>query len=313
MRSGSTLLGDILQHHSNSFYAFEPLRYIDEDVNKGKNISFFNGTTRYLNISDVTTIHAEMVYRWLTCDFDNINIKDIQSRFIGTFSHNLSKYAKCLKTQLLSINICITILRNQCHNATVRIVKTIRMKMESAIMLMKWLPELRIIHLLRDPRGKMASELGARMSAVLSFVGFATRTCEGITTDTRVTDYLRTLYPNRIRVLLYEKLATTPIETTKNIYNFLNMEFSNSTIGLVREFTQSGGSDDCTWCTKRTNSRSRAYLWRSTIDLGLVALIDRQCYFLYRKVGYISIFPPEEIRNVAKPLIAQTSFTNGAL
>lgn len=313
MRSGSTLLGDILQHHPGSFYGFEPLRYIDEDIHKGKNVSFFNGTTRNFDLADLKRIHTEMIYRWFTCDFDNINIKDLKSQFIGMFSNNLSKYAKCLKSPLLSINICIAILRNQCHNSTVRIVKTIRMKMESVTLLLKWLPELKVIHLLRDPRGKIISEVGARMSAILSYVGFTSRTCDGILADTKVTDYLKAIYPSRVRVLLYETLATKPIQTTKRTYTFLDMEYSNSTINLVRHFTLSGGSEDCTWCTKRTNSSARAYLWRSSIDLGLLALIDRQCSFLYRKVGYVSPFPPEQIRNIRKPLIIPTPFTKGSL
>lgn len=233
------------------------------------------------------------------------------------FSPNLWEYARCVKTQnntAGSVRMCVKLMTKQCHQSPVRIVKTVRMKMTSVNLLMKWLPDLKVIHLIRDPRGKMHSELGlVRASATIQFINFARVICDRIMADTQLTSSLKLKFPGRINVLLYEKLATFPLETSKRIYTFLNMEFSNSTKVLVRGYTESDADESCKWCTKRTNSKSRASLWRSTIDLSLMNLIDRECYFLYKRVGYVQPADPKVIRNLSEHLLVNTAFTEGAL
>ena len=46
MRSGSSLVGDILQHMPDAFYVYEPLRMLGVINKRNASIRYVNGTTR---------------------------------------------------------------------------------------------------------------------------------------------------------------------------------------------------------------------------------------------------------------------------
>lgn len=48
MRSGSSLVGDILQHGDEAFYVFEPLHQLGARNYSTDTITFVNGTTRFV-------------------------------------------------------------------------------------------------------------------------------------------------------------------------------------------------------------------------------------------------------------------------
>ncbi|XP_021362401.1 carbohydrate sulfotransferase 1-like isoform X2 [Mizuhopecten yessoensis] len=318
MRSGSTLTGDILQHHPGSFYVFEPLRYIDEDIDKARTVRFYNGTTRGIRKQQKVWIHAEMMYRWLTCDFRFINIKDLTSQFLGSFSLTSKNYAKCIhdnKTTIRAVKRCITLLEKPCARSDLRIVKTIRMAMESVNLLLQRLPDLKVIYLIRDPRGKLSSQImayGQNWGAVMTL---AKETCDRMMVDTNMMSELKQKYPDRIRLLLYETLARRPVETSGRIFEYLNINFTNSIMLSIRSLTSGapGKRDRCIWCSKRGNSRKIAYNWRIKTNVLHLDYIDQTCASVYKKVGYVLFKDSHDFRNLNKPLLEYSPFTEDAL
>ncbi|XP_060064694.1 carbohydrate sulfotransferase 1-like [Ylistrum balloti] len=300
MRSGSTMIGDILQHHEGSAYMFEPLRYIEEDIMQGNNVTFLNSTQRLFNKKDTTSILAEMLYRWYKCDVEKINIKDLTSMMLAHSNvfadfYNCFKRAKFNETKY-RIKSCLKRFTKPCNSSKVWIIKTIRLEMASVQLLLKWLPRLKVIHLLRDPRARISSQLRLRLNDSLLH---AASECNRMLSDIKLAEQLYQQYPQSIRILQYERFTNDSIEKTKSMYQFLNFNFTTQIHDYVKAVTlQRNLSRNCDWCVKRTNSKLASSKWRLTMKYQHVQLIDRQCVSLYKRVGILEIKDSQNLKNL---------------
>ncbi|OWF55710.1 Carbohydrate sulfotransferase 3 [Mizuhopecten yessoensis] len=325
MRSGSTLIGDILQHYDNSTYAFEPLRYIEEDVKNASSVTFLNGTKRLYDKTDVHFVMADMLYRWFTCDFQKINVQDLTSIML-TYSNAYENYYRCvssgierakvptIKQRTTSINGCLALLQKPCRTRKVLIIKTIRLEMTSVELLLKWLPGLKVIHLLRDPRGKLLSELKIDEKGWSSIESKASLHCNQMLSDIILASRLHKQYPQNIRTLQYESFSNDPIQKTQIMFNFLNLKFTTQILQHVKSITlHKNVRDDCYWCVKKTNAKLASSLWRFTIQFSRVQQIDRNCVKLYRTVGFRAITDLKSLKNLSIPSQVDTPLRNMSL
>lgn len=258
------------------------------------------------------------MYRWLTCDFRLLNIKDLTSRFMGSFSTSSQKYVKCINensTSPLAVKRCLYLLEKPCARSDLRIVKTIRMSMQSVDLLMQRLPDLKVIYLIRDPRGKLSSQIVAYGQKWADVMDLAKDTCRRMINDIKVSSELKQKYPDRIRLLMYETLAKRPVETSGRIFHFLNINFTTSIMLSIRSLTSGtpGKKDRCVWCAKRGNSRLIAYRWRTKTNLLHLEYIDQICADVYKKVGYVLFKDSHDFRKIGKPMIEYSPFTEDAL
>jgi len=103
-------------------------------------------------------------------------------------------------------------------------IKTIRLSMEVAALLMNRLPQLKIIHLLRDPRGMIRSTLNRFFpnKAVDTNVELVSM-CNQIRRDIEVSTQLKHSYPGRIITVLYEHLAEHPEDISYTLFDDLDL------------------------------------------------------------------------------------------
>ncbi|XP_060064693.1 carbohydrate sulfotransferase 5-like [Ylistrum balloti] len=312
-RSGSTLTGDIIQKYENSFYAFEPLRFAAESMQLGQTVIYLNGTKRNYNYTrDAVWVEADLVYRWFTCDFCRINIKDLKSKFIQSYSTNLQAYAYCLKRNKYgSVSQCVPYLQRTCEKARVRAIKTVRLfSLETISILLKRIPHLKIVYLVRDPRGRLASQ-AALDPTEWNIVKDQSRTmCTQLHEEIRYLTEIWKLYSEQVKILMYERFAIFPIETSKRLFSFLGLDFDKYLQVFVRSVT-SGSVDNagCYWCTKKTNSQKTAVNWRKSIKYDYVKIIDDQCSDVYHQLGYINIKNEDHLRNTSNSLVSERNLT----
>jgi Sulfotransferase family len=124
------------------------------------------------------------------------------------------------------------IFRSMCDVRPLRVAKVVRASMLSMKPLLDWLPDLRIIHLVRDPRPVALSRRdfhgSARGQFAESTVNLTERTireafmyCRQVVADVRLRQRLEQEYPGRLYSLTYEQLVDDPIGRAGDIYRFI--------------------------------------------------------------------------------------------
>ena len=201
-RSGSTFLGDLLNHYPGTFYSFEPLQY------KTK-------TERVKYLRNI--FHCEFEMNYLHHISQNPYLVTIRNPRLG----NVCKYLKNLNSDCYKQQIIQPI----CKIYPIRLIKTVRFSVTEAEKLLEdpTLPNFKVISLFRDPRGFMNSRSTISWCSKNPICKDPEKVCQLMTNDTRATYQLAKKYPGRVLLIRYEDLSLNPHETTEKILKFLNM------------------------------------------------------------------------------------------
>ncbi|XP_046558332.1 carbohydrate sulfotransferase 1-like [Haliotis rubra] len=299
MRSGSTFTGDVIQNNPDVFYVFEPLHSI-ERFRKGKmNLMFLNeGLQRR-----VPSVSQKTLENFLTCNMRGIDVYTLGQRHMHN-SIDTRDYDNCRnrKPGILGTLDCLPVLERHCVRAPVSCVKTIRFNMTDMRYLMNKHKNIKIIHLIRDPRATLRSQKSVGQISFDSLDIHAENFCQRVKRDLDVSSEIKPFYPQRILTVRYEDLAERPFETTEHIYRFLGLNLTTSIRDYVQNIT-SGSGNICrrnSLCTNK-NSRQIVSKWRTSLLYSHVAVIDKICEPLYKMMGYL---PANEhnLRNLSVPM-----------
>ncbi|XP_062612324.1 carbohydrate sulfotransferase 3-like [Saccostrea cucullata] len=299
MRGGSSLTADIIRYNQGEFYIFEPLHgLIEMAIKQNRPVRFLNGTSRRLTLNDstVTDMMADLLYNWFTCNLCQVDLLSLSNEFIHIFTPEHDLYYNCTQNYLPGIvtplrervTKCLPSLQEKCIKARTRTLKTIRFPMSAVETLLKRLPSLKVIHLVRDPRAILHSQLVTSLASVENFDNFSKSFCRRMSENIQHEKQLSVNYPRRIHRLVYENLATNPRDVTKRLYDFLFAIFNENVEKYVKSLT-SGPVLPCDYCTKRGNSTANAFKWMKKIPTKYRRLIDKNCIYIYREVGYIEM------------------------
>ena len=153
-----------------------------------------------------------------------------QIQNIGNIDQNIkfSDYRKCSKDLSCKIKPCVLNLNEQCKQNDITAIKSVRLTMASVEKLLKLIPDLKVIHYIRDPR---AVALSRQMDQSVRGIYALKRQpiqkagqlyCQDLERDIRTSRYLQQLYPQNILEIYYEELATFPELITTRIYDFID-------------------------------------------------------------------------------------------
>ncbi|XP_062574775.1 carbohydrate sulfotransferase 1-like isoform X1 [Saccostrea cucullata] len=290
MRGGSTLLADVVRQAEGDFYMFEPLHGISQTL--GNTTQFLNGTKRVILRGERESLYPELLYHWFTCNFDQIDLSALTDPFISIHTPELQEYYKCTvlnlnksKSTIDSVKRCVYLLHNRCMTARSRTIKTIRLSMFMAGKLLKWLPNLRIIYLVRDPRGILNSQFEQHVTEEKRMFTTVKKVCNSIISDLSHTKELQLCHKSRIMSIIYENLCQYPFKVVPKIYSFLNKEFTNTTKKYIKRI-MNGPVKKCHYCTDRGNALGNAYRWIRAMEEKTLIIIDLYCSFLFPLLGY---------------------------
>ncbi|XP_061185565.1 carbohydrate sulfotransferase 1-like [Saccostrea echinata] len=292
MRGGTTLTADLIRHTEGDFYMFEPLHALSQAVRWNNTTKFLNGTERTILKERLEYVYPEMIYYWFTCNFDHIDLTALTDPFIAIHTPEHKDYYKCFednmkenKSVIESVKDCVDFLSIRCSTAKTRTIKTVRLSMLMAGKLLKWLPNLKITYLIRDPRGILNSQFEQHVTEENDTIATIKKVCNTISTDFTNFKYLELCYKNRMLIIIYENLCQYPSILVPKIYKFLNVEFTNETGNYVKRI-MNGPARKCHYCTDRGDALGNAYRWIRDIEEKTLLDIDLHCSFLYSHFGY---------------------------
>lgn len=181
-RSGSSYLGDLLRAYPGTFYSFEPLHHLlkNQHLQEGP-------------LVETVVNHLRGI---LTCDYSHLD-DYINYMRNNTFliDHNTRLWNSCIRNRALCFDK--EYLSKLCKYMPVNVLKTVRMGLSPVVELLQDPSlDLRVIHLVRDPRGSLHSRM--QLSWCLSQVCSDPATvCKDLLTDLTLSDWMKQNFPER--------------------------------------------------------------------------------------------------------------------
>lgn len=225
----------------------------------------------------------------------------------------MKQFYVCVKTHITSnhslstsVNRCLPQAIEGCSAAKLRVVKTIRLSMAKAEELLRQHKNLKVIHLVRDPRGMFASQYKTRLLKPQSFQSQFQDMCSRMVNDSVTTKRLIKSGNKNVKLLRYEDLANDPVKKVKELYKFIDQPLTEAVRKYVIENTSSNLKDGCLYCTRRGNSTLTASKWRMRIGSVFLRLINRFCRRVYSIYGYDYVDNVGTIRNLNKPVMSES-------
>lgn len=246
---------------------------------------------RNITKEELEAVSTEMVYHWFTCNFKNIDIPGLTDPFIHFYTPEHDKYFSCINpenTTISKIDLvkqCIPFLHIKCLKSKTRTLKTIRLPVSVAGKLLKWLPRLQILHLVRDPRGILNSRFEQQVTDGKNVTVASNELCQTMSMNLKSFEDLESCHGSRMMEVVYENLCQNPYIVVPKIFEFFHSRYSKRVKDFVRRLMR-GPVKVCDYCTNRGNALANAYRWISVIPIDELKIVDKHCSFLYSNLGY---------------------------
>lgn len=242
----------------------------------------------------LTTLH-----RLFTCQFSQLHIFSQEILVRHQVRMNEGSFMHCRDFDSYKSYFCIKELERLCLSKTHRIAKTIRVSMELVETMVEMWPNLKVIHLVRDPRAiTLSRSRGEDFQMALDTVSHAADMCTRMYEDVKYDWLIQRKYPGRHIVVSYEAIADSPYTATGYIYDFLNMLFREKTWFWVFNSMRNENENEMHYyATVRFNASKVASRWRDNLEYKKVQEIDLSCTDLYSALGYIPLNSVEELHS----------------
>ena len=198
------------------------------------------------------------------------------------------KYEDCLHAAFNRSKKCINIYRDKCAKARLWVTKTVRGTMEHAERLLVANPNMRVVHLIRDPRPVVASRSRTNSYRGI-FAGIehekggdmakeAIIYCGTVTRDIKQRQLLEKRFPGRIVQVIYEDFVQNVTQYAKAIYGFIDEPLPPQLMSWIRSQTE--GSQ---W---KNNAMVRMNGWKSHMTYREGERVQKNCKLFYTLVRY---------------------------
>ena len=272
---------------------------------------YFRGPIPKANVVSYMEKYSKpSVSNWLHCKLPDIEIPSLIDHFHYVYTKSMKQFYLCVKSNLKKNRTMVTTIQrclpqpvHDCLNSKRKVVKTIRLSMYNAEKLLNENPNLKVIHLVRDPRGMFASQFKTRLLKPTLFQAQFKEMCTRMTDDAQVTKRLIKGGNSNVKLLRYEDLASNPVKVVTELYKFIGEPFTEDVLKYVLENTSLNLKDNCMYCTRRGNSTLTANKWRRTINAVFLRMVNHFCGKVYSTYGYKLVESIKVLRNLNIPVV----------
>ncbi|XP_069119099.1 carbohydrate sulfotransferase 1-like [Argopecten irradians] len=296
MRSGSSFVGDLLNAAEGTFYTYEPVHTLQFTIRRLEPIRYLNRPAKMFN--NFLDVAIPTVKDMITCQFSKLPFPYFEDGFFS-LSTNASVFTQCndkhrLITDTKKAYKCAEELAKECSKHSTFVTKIIRLPLYSLKELMEQLPNLKIIHLLRDPRPTMLSQIMTGNVKNKYLRANVTKYCNRVYDDVVMAEDFNRMFPGRLLRVHYEDIVKEPFEITRKMYEFAGIAFTRKASDTISKLT---GSTE-----KQKSSDATASAWRQRVNMDFIRAVDTCCSQLYTKVGFQDMLSESDIRDVSKSL-----------
>ncbi|XP_013418647.1 carbohydrate sulfotransferase 3 [Lingula anatina] len=297
VRSGSSLVGQLFNQNPNAVYFYEPLRWIKESLEQPSIYTYSNNTQRKISGThsqrEKDFIYADVIKKLITCEVHDVPstvtlLKKYNVYNLLTLNQQkaLKDYENCAYIRVRGKQPnCMTKMKNVCDNSTLKVMKLVRLSMNAVEPILTQLPNVKVIHLLRDPRASLLSKKKAALFKCNLDCEVDQRCNKQLLPDITHGKVLEAKYPGRIMQIKYEDLAAKPLYWSTKIYSFIGQKLPPVVEHWIHRATSSS-EENGTYGTKRQNSSKTAHKWETEIGFEMAEKVDVVCKTVLDLLGY---------------------------
>ncbi|XP_040577076.1 carbohydrate sulfotransferase 1 isoform X2 [Lepeophtheirus salmonis] len=293
-RSGSTFLGDLLNHNMGTFYSFEPLHFESLSMSTERRLDLMNNIFK-------CNFHNKEVIGWMK------HASKGENNFL--FQHNFRSFKIC--ENLLPGKVSCYMDKFQspiCSMSPIRVIKTVRFRVKLAEEFLKNdkdFPHFKMVVLVRDPRGTMHSRSHHSWCSGEECIN-STVVCENLEKDAQSAYQLAKKYPGKVYLLRYEDICMNPYEEVKSLFEFLKLPRSKGLDNFIQKHMFGKESKKHPYSTFRKSDN--IYMeWRKTVDMGYIEKIQKDCSIPMKTLGYHSFSSPFDRDNFTISVLSKAS------
>ena len=178
-------------------------------------------------------------------------------------------------------------------------IKVVRAAMEEILYFLSKNKQLahnvKILHLLRDPRGRLNSKLNSekqlkKQETSLHWLSQrSVKVCQRIMKDVMIRKELEKQFPNMFMEIHYEDIAANPIKMANHIYQFVYSEDAPDTVKQwLKLNTNDPSSKEILWGTNKTtrkNSTATSTAWKNELSKEEADIIEKKCKDLLQHIN----------------------------
>ncbi|XP_077979623.1 carbohydrate sulfotransferase 1-like [Glandiceps talaboti] len=292
-RTGSSFVGEILNQSPDVLYLFEPLLQYTFDVLNGE-----------MEADLFESESIEMLNNLFKCEFENLPLLNkLLKKIWCSDSLALQKSGICsfpkVRTEEKDKSSKLT---QVCREYRYRAFKTIRIYDIELLRSYAVDPSmnLKIIHLVRDPRGIMNSRRKLGQSTNHDYErkhvpwDETEDLCRDLTRNLHIVESFPTWLQDKYTLIRYEDTAKHPEEMAQHIYDFLGIPMPDEVRLWLKQNTH--GSRGGSFSTTR-NSDITATKWRKELPFQEVLQIQEKCQTAMKMLGYKSVKNKEDLEH----------------
>lgn len=270
-RSGSTFIGGILNSHPATYHFSEPLT---------------DFRTVQIRDEPYATPAIKALKNLLTCNYKILQHYLKRSKeYTWLFTHNTRVWKHCKDHQ----KICWEpeFLTAMCHLFPFQSMKVVHLRLRLVKHLLED-PDLnvRVLYLVRDPRGTMSSRFQAKWCMKSSDCGSHVGLCADLIDDYAAALRLNRDFPLRFKMVRYEDLSLKPFTVVPQLMKFLGLNFHSKVKTFLQEHTTKNNTNF--YSTYRDSSVT-ALLWRRKLQYGKTKEIQKVCSVALDAWGYLPV------------------------
>ncbi|XP_061139373.1 carbohydrate sulfotransferase 1-like isoform X3 [Syngnathus typhle] len=224
-------------------------------------------------------------------------------------------------------NLNLTLASRACLSRSHVAIKTVRIPKVSDLRTLVEDPrlDLKIIHLVRDPRAILASRITAfsdqfRAWKIWNATGRQPRyvdlsqitsTCQDMVASAEAGLARPAWLKGRYLLVRYEDLAFNPKDMADKIYQFIGLELEDRVQTWIRRNTNSNVFAPFDWNYKYSttrDSRMTAASWRLRLDHNIVRTVQNLCNDTLALLGYKLVHSTVQLRNLSHSLVEPNPF-----
>ncbi|XP_068134427.1 carbohydrate sulfotransferase 1-like [Hyperolius riggenbachi] len=330
-RSGSSFLGQLFNQNSDVVYLFEPLYHVQHMFSKAKST---------IDRRSLLGAYRDLLRNLFECDFYllenymNPTPKDHVVPFIFRrgASNALCSPPVCEHLERVEESLCskkckrvnLTLASITCRTHKHMAIKTIRIPEIKYLRTLLEDPRLnlKIIHLVRDPRAVLFSRIYTFVDQYRAYqiwnssgrkphnldLSFIQNICTDYSNSVETAFSKPSWLRGKYMLVRYEDLARDPVRKANEIYNFVGLEWKENLTAWIEENTNAVVPSNVNKYTTNRNSSKTTDNWRLRLNFNIVKSVQELCRTTLSQLGYQVVDSIPQLRNLSQSLIEPRVF-----